>query len=111
MQNEVLMDFIIGEGYTMCLVQNPHSKKLKIKTYDKISETVLPTQEHKTSSNFMISSIPSISIAEVKKNSKSKSPNNAHLAKTELIRENPFKSQKESNTPTKNANRSKSPIV
>lgn len=43
-------------------MQSANSKKMKIKTYDKLNSTVMP-QEVKTSNNFMISSIPSISIA------------------------------------------------
>jgi hypothetical protein len=58
----------------------------------------------------MISSIPSISIAEIKKNTKSKSPNFFNLTKTEIVRENTFKHQRlGSNTPTKVPKTSKSP--
>ena len=56
----------------------------------------------------MISSIPSINIADIKKNNKSKSPKNGTFAKTEAVRQNPFKI-KENPTPSKN-NRSKSPL-
>lgn len=110
LQNDNLNDFIVGEGYTICLVQNPHSKKAKLKACDIMSESVFPAQDQSKSNNFMISSIPSINIAEVKKGSKSKSPQNFAFFKTEVLRENSYKyNKRDSNTPTKNPNHSKSP--
>jgi hypothetical protein len=112
LQSDNLSEFIVGEGYTICLAQNPHSKKSKLKACEIMNESVFPVNDHSKSNNFMISSIPSISIAEPKKSSKPKSPNHATATfiKTENLRDNPCKLQRaDSNTPTKQRNRSKSP--
>lgn len=109
LKSDSLSEFIIGEGYTICLVQNPHAKKSKLKS-EIVNQSVHAFQDHSKSNNFMISSIPSISIAEAKKAARPKSPNNIAPAKTENLRDNHTRHQKvDSNTPSKPPNRSRSP--
>jgi hypothetical protein len=108
LQSDSLTEFVLGEGFTVCLAQNPHAKKPQSKLYE-IASGPVPVHEPTKSSHFMISSIPSISIVEAKR-AKSKSPTNAHPAKTEILRDNAHRHHKaDSSTPSKQPNRSKSP--